>query len=247
MPAAAPAVRVLPLPRWLAIVQAIAICGVPTQLMVVVALWFTTDLVQVDGAGVKMSLELMATVMLLDTALIALLIRLFLEMSAENSRDVFIGTRPVFGEMWRGLALVPVAFAGVTAIVIGIRAIAPSLHTVDVSPIEQYMRNPLDASIFLVVVVLGGGVREELQRAFILHRFEQCLGGIRVGLVVFSLLFGILHYDQGWDVAIAIGSLGLAWGLLYIKRRSAVLGMTNHAGFNALQVAQGYLLRALGG
>jgi membrane protease YdiL (CAAX protease family) len=189
----------------------------------------------------------MATVMLLDTALIALLIRLFLEMSAENSRDVFIGTRPVFGEMWRGLALVPVAFAGVTAIVLGIRAIAPSLHTVDVSPIEQYMRNPLDASIFLVVVVLGGGVREELQRAFILHRFEQCLGGIRVGLVVFSLLFGILHYDQGWDVAIAIGSLGLAWGLLYIKRRSAVLGMTNHAGFNAVQVAQGYLLRVLGG
>jgi membrane protease YdiL (CAAX protease family) len=149
--------------------------------------------------------------------------------------------------MWRGLALVPVMFAGVQAIVLGLRAIAPSLHTVKVSPLEQYMRSPLDASIFLVVVVLGGGVREELQRAFILHRFDQALGGVRVGLVLFSAVFGLLHWDQGGDVAIAIGTLGLFWGLLYVKRRSAIMGMTNHAGFNALQVLQGVLVRTLGG
>ena len=149
--------------------------------------------------------------------------------------------------MLRGLLLVPVVFAGVVAIVVGLRAVAPWLQTVTVSPIEQYMRDPLDAAVFVVVVVLGGGIREELQRAFLLHRFEQSLGGIRGGLVVFSLLFGALHYDQGWDVAIAIGSLGVFWGLLYVKRRSAVMAMTNHAGFNAAQVAQGFLLRSLGG
>jgi hypothetical protein len=32
-----------------------------------------------------------------------------------------------------------------------------------------------------------------------------------------------------------------------VRRRSAVMGMTNHAGFNALQVGQGVLVRALGG
>ena len=228
--------------------QTIAICGVPTQIIVLLALWFTTDLVQVDSNGVPvMSLELMATIMLLDTALIAVLIRVFLELSGETSKEVFLGTRPVLGEIIRGVAFVPVAFLGVTLIVNAIRMIAPSLHSVDVSPLEQYMRSPLDAAIFVVVVVLGGGIREELQRAFILHRFDQALGGIKVGLVVFSLLFGVLHFDQGWDVAIAIGCLGLAWGLLYIKRRSAVMGMTNHACFNALQVASGYLVRAFGG
>ncbi len=243
----AAAVRTLPLPRWFAIVQAIAVCGVPTQLVVVVGLWFTTDLIVVDQTGLRMSLELMSTVMLLDTALIALLIRLFLELSGEDSRSVFLGRRPVFGELARGLLFVPVVFAGLTAMVLGIRAVAPSLHTVSVSPFEQFIRSPFDAAIFVVVVVLGGGVREELQRAFILHRFEQCLGGIKVGLVVFSLLFGVLHYDQGWDVAIAVGALGLFWGLLYVKRRSAVMAMTNHAGFNALQVVQAVLARALGG
>jgi hypothetical protein len=37
------------------------------------------------------------------------------------------------------------------------------------------------------------------------------------------------------------------WGLLYVKRRSAVMAMTNHAGFNAAQVVQGFLFRSLGG
>ena len=97
-----------------------------------------------------------------------------------------------------------------------------------------------------MVVVLGAGIKEELQRAFVLHRFDQGLGGIRLGLVLFSIMFGVLHFDQGWDVAIAIGLLGLFWGVLYIKRRSAVMSMVNHAGFNAAQVAQDMLARALG-
>jgi membrane protease YdiL (CAAX protease family) len=236
--------RARPLPRWFAIVQAIAVSGVPTGLIVTLALMLTTNMSPFNGDG--LTLEFMSTVTLLDTALIALLIRVFLELSGEDSRSVFLGRRPVFGEVVRGLLLVPVMFAAVTGIVLGLRAVAPWLHTVKVSPLEQYMRSPLDASIFLVVVVLGGGIREELQRAFILHRFEQCLGGIKLGLIIFSVVFGLLHVDQGGDVAIAVGSLGLFWGLLYVKRRSAVMGMTNHAGFNALQVLQGVLARALG-
>jgi membrane protease YdiL (CAAX protease family) len=243
-PAEAPPLRARPLPRWFAVVQALAVSGVPTGLLVAFGVVMTTNIAPFEGNG--LSLEFLSTVTLLDTALIALLIRVFLELSGEDSRGVFLGRRPVLGEMIRGILLVPVMFAAVTAIVLGLRTLAPWLHTVKVSPLEQYMHSPLDASIFLIVVVLGGGVREELQRAFILHRFEQCLGGIKLGLVVFSVVFGLLHVDQGGDVAIAVGSLGLFWGLLYVKRRSAVMGMTNHAGFNALQVLQGVLARSLG-
>ena len=100
--------------------------------------------------------------------------------------------------MLRGLALVPVIFIGVASLVALLRYVAPWLHTVKDSPIQAYMQNPFDASIFLVVVVLGGGIKEELQRAFVLHRFDQGLGGIRVGLVLFSIMFGLLHFDQGW-------------------------------------------------
>ncbi len=243
-PAAVSPVRARSLPRWFAIVQSIAVSGVPTGLVVALGVVLTTNMQPFEGNG--LSLEFLSTVTLLDTALIALLIRVFLELSGEDSRSVFLGRRPVLGEIVRGVLLVPVMFAAVTGIVLGLRAVAPWLHTVKVSPLEQYMRSPLDASIFLIVVVLGGGVREELQRAFILHRFEQCLGGVKLGLVIFSVVFAALHVDQGGDVAIAVGSLGLFWGVLYIKRGSAVMGMTNHAGFNALQVLQGVLARSLG-
>jgi len=227
-----PHVRLLP--RWFAAAQAVLVCGIPTQLAVAVVLLLGFNMPIYDGDG--LSLEFFATLSLFDTALIALLIRLFLILSGEESRDVFLGPRKVFGEMWRGLALLPVAYLGVTLMATGLRAVAPWLHTVKQSPIEGFLKTPFDAAIFFVVVVLAGGVREEFQRAFIIHRFRQRLGGGLVGLAIYSLLFGLLHFDQGWDVAIAVGSLGLLWGILYIKRGSAVMSMTNHASFNAAQV-----------
>jgi membrane protease YdiL (CAAX protease family) len=85
-----------------------------------------------------------------------------------------------------------------------------------------------------------------VQRAFILHRFEQRLGGIYVGLVLFSLAFGAFHINEGLDASIAVGLLGLLWGLIYIKRRSAVMGMVNHASFDVAQILQIVIARSLG-
>lgn len=245
----APAVPVRTVPRWFAILQTIAVCGIPTQVVVFIGLVFTTDLIDLGSLsnGYPLSLEATAIITLLDTALIALLIRVFLELGGEDSKTVFLGWRPVWPELWRGLAFVPVVFIALVIIINVIRLVAPGLDTVEVSPHEGYLANPMDAAVFVIVVVLGGGVREELQRAFILNRFEQALGGIRVGLVVFSLLFAVLHFDQGWDVALAIGILGVFWGVMYIKRRSAVFGMANHAGFNAAQVIVNAIARSAGG
>jgi membrane protease YdiL (CAAX protease family) len=108
------------------------------------------------------------------------------------------------------------------------------------------MRNPLDAAIFMVVVVLAGGVREELQRGFILHRFGQSLGGMWVGNLTFGVAFGLLHFDQGWDIALVIGLLGLAWGAFFIRRGSVLMSVANHAGFNAAQVMQQIIVTSLG-
>ena len=138
--------------------------------------------------------------------------------SSETSRAVFLGSRPSGREALRGLLLLPPVFIGVTALVYVLRLLMPWLHNVPQSPLEAYMNTPFNAAIFLFVVVIAGGVREELQRGFILHRFGQRLGGMRVGLVIFTVAFGSLHLNQGIDVAIAVGSLGLLWGLLYIRR-----------------------------
>jgi membrane protease YdiL (CAAX protease family) len=230
--------------RLFALLQAIAVCGIPTQ--VVVAAFLIYGAGQWPYGADGLSLEFIATVSFLDTALVAILIRIFLMASGEHSRDVYLGQRRPLGEIWRGLALVPVSFLLVVGLVSAVRAIAPGLHNVKVSPLEAFMGNPLDTAIFAVVAILAGGVREELQRGFILHRFGQRLGGMWVGNLIFGLAFGLLHVDQGWDVALVIGLLGLAWGAFYIRRGSILVSMANHAGFNAAQVLQQVLVTSLG-
>ena len=243
---APPAVIAAPGPtlsRWLAAVQVIVISGIPTQLAAAAVFAIVLRMPLLDANGI--SFEFIAVVSLVDTAVVALLIRLFLTLSGERPADVFVGPRPILGEVLRGLAWLPIVFMGVTSIVLIIRAVAPWMHNVQTSPFEAFLRTPLQAAIFLVVVVLAGGVREELQRAFILHRFDQRLGGAHVGLVLFTLAFGAFHMDQGYDVALAICFLGFFWGLTYVRRRSAILPMVNHASFNAAQVIQIMLARAL--
>jgi membrane protease YdiL (CAAX protease family) len=247
MPVVPPRAR--PLPKWLLALEVLATSGIPTQLAVATILYFATDLGRAaDTANPMdriMSLEFTAGTTLIDTALIALLIRVFLEISGEDSRTVFLGHRRILPEVARGLLWLPVVLILASAVAFGLSKI-PFLHNVPSNPLGTFMGSPFEAMIFIVVVALGGGCREELQRAFILHRFEQGLGGIKVGLVLFSVLFASLHLPQGRDVAITVGLLGVFWGILYIKRRSAVMGMTNHAAFDTVQVALGALARSLG-
>src|SRR5205085_10923068 len=114
-------------------------------------------------------------------------------------------------------------------------------HTVEHNPLQDLVRTRGDALLFALVVVVAGGVREELQRAFLLRRFEVSLGGARVGVVVTSVAFGSGHLLQGADAAIATGLLGAFWGLVYLRRRSMVAPMVSHAGFDLAQIA-GFLV-----
>jgi membrane protease YdiL (CAAX protease family) len=247
------------LPSWFAALQAFAVSGIPTQVVVFLVLWLGVGLEPFENIeSTTLSFEFIATLLFVDTAVVAILIRLFLILSGEDSREVFLGRRPLGREIIGGVLLVPVVFAAVTGLVLLFRLLAPWMHTVQDNPLIQFMRNPIDTAIFLVVVMLAGGVREELQRAFILHRSAQIrvdiplfgrvftIGGVRQGLIVFSLTFGLLHIDQGLDVAAALGLLGLFWGVLYLRRRSVVMSMANHAAFNASQVAQVLIARSLG-
>ena len=226
--------RSVRLSRSFAVFQVALIWVVPTQILVGTILAMGTGIQMLQGGN--LSFEFFAMLSLLDTAVVALLIRLFLSLSGETSREVFVGPRRPAGEILRGLLLVPVVSIAVTLIVLGLRTVAPWTHTVEQNPLGDFVKSPLEAAIFTVVVVLAGGVREELQRAFILHRFDQRLWSMKLGLVLFSVFFGVMHVNQGIDAAVGVGVLGVFWGVLYMTRRSAVMAMVNHAGFNAAQV-----------
>jgi membrane protease YdiL (CAAX protease family) len=136
-----------------------------------------------------------------------------------------------------------VIFVAAIIILAIIFLLAPALHNVPRNPLEDMLQSPRDAVVFGIVAMIAGGVREEVQRGFILHRFSQYLGGGPAGVIVYSTLFGLGHVDQGWDATIAVATLGAIWGTIYLARRSIVAPMVSHAGFNLAQLVKFMLLR----
>jgi membrane protease YdiL (CAAX protease family) len=171
-----------------------------------------------------------------DTVLVVGLVFFFLRAHRESGRAVLLGHRPVAREALLGVALMPAVFVLVVLVLAAVLTFAPGLHNVPRNPLEDMLQTRRDSLVFSIVVMVAGGVREEVQRGFILHRFQQYLGGGAVGVVVFSTLFGLGHIDQGFDAAIATGVLGAAWGAVYLLRRSIVAPMVSHAGFNLAQL-----------
>jgi membrane protease YdiL (CAAX protease family) len=162
----------------------------------------------------------------------------FLRAGRDDWRHVLLGRAPRGREFLIGLAAVPLIVIAVSGIVAALRAWAPALHNVATNPFESLVRTGQDAVLMGALAVLSGGVKEEVQRAFVLHRFGRFLGGERLGLVVFSLAFGAGHAMQGWDVAIVTALLGAFWGMLYLWRRSIAAPVASHSGFNVAQIVQ---------
>ena len=230
--------------RWTAAFQVIVCCGqIPTQTSIATILLAVGVTPDVNG---QITLPFFAALTLIDTVVVIALMRVFLADSRESARSVFFGARPWTREAGLGIIFTPLVLVGALGVVAVLKTFVPTLHNVPVSPFESFFDTPWRAALFTVVAMVAGGVREELQRGFLLHRFDQSLGGMKLGLAVFSVAFGVAHYTQGWDVAVATGLLGLFWGWLYMKRRSVVAAMVSHAGFNGTQVLQQMLIKMMG-
>jgi membrane protease YdiL (CAAX protease family) len=225
--------------RVLAVLEVLICSDYPTQLALgttFAALGFGPT------SGGTLSLTFVVLVSLADSLLLLALIAMLTRLRGESLRDLLFGDRSIASEARAGVRLALAALAFGVAILVTIQLVAPSLHDVATNPLQTLIRTPRDAAAFAVVVVLAGGLREEVQRAFLLRRFERWLGGGGVGVVVTSLLFGAGHRIQGLDAAVATGLLGAFWGLVYLRRRSVVAPVVSHAGFNLLQLAQFLML-----
>lgn len=220
--------------RAAALVEVVLCSGFPTQLLLAVVLG-ATGLSAIGEAG-GLSFVFVVTLTVVDAALVLVLIAYFLRVHGESMRDLVLGVRSPGAEARLGLALTPIAVLAAIGGMALIGWLAPSLRNVPTNPLESLLDTPARAAMFAAVAIAAGGFREELQRAFILSRFEHHLGGGWVGLAVFSVAFGLGHQIQGWDAAVVTGALGAAWGAIYLIRRSAVAPMVSHAGFNAAQM-----------
>lgn len=219
--------------RVSAIFEILLCSGIPSQfaLAYMFALAGFTPLV--EG---RLSFAYISTLLLLDATLLIALIFWLLRRHGERPRDVFLGVRPVGSEIKLGAELTAVVFVLAIVVLSAARTLLPSLHNIKENPLQDLIQTPAQALVLAIVATISGGLREEIQRAFILHRFEQYLGGAHVGLVLYSLVFGLGHSLQGWDAVVTTALLGAFWGWIYISRRSIVAPVVSHSGFNAAEI-----------
>jgi membrane protease YdiL (CAAX protease family) len=144
--------------------------------------------------------------------------------------------------VWLGIPMTAVVFMLALVVLSTAQRILPSLHNVSENPLQELIATRSQAIIFAIVATIAGGLREEIQRAFIIHRFNEHLGGEYVGLVLYSLVFGFGHALQGWDAVVTTTILGLFWGYIYVTRRSIVAPVVSHSGFNAAEIFQYFML-----
>src|SRR5262245_41434234 len=159
---------------------------------------------------------------LADTVLLIALMVAISRAHGDSVKELWLGHRTIWKECLVGIADVPPIFLMVVVILTSVRLFAPVLHNVQTNPLEQLATGGVaNAAAFGLVAIFAGGVREELQRAFMLRRFERHLGGVDVGVLVLSVAFGLGHAIQGWDAAITTGALGAVWAVMYVNRRSS--------------------------
>jgi membrane protease YdiL (CAAX protease family) len=222
--------------RIVALFEVLLCSDYPTQLAVGAGLYLLGF--HPTTASGALSLRYVVLLSLIDTVLLVGLIVVFLRSHRERVRPVLFGARSWVPEAKLGLPLAVGALVLAVAAIGVVRILAPSLHNLERNPLQDVIRGPRDLFLFGLVVVVAGGIREEIQRAFILHRFDVWLGGPTVGLIVSSVAFGLGHRLQGNDVAIATGMLGFYWGAWYLRRRSSIAPMISHAGFNLIELLQ---------
>ena len=239
-PAGAAPAAAWSLPQLTALGEVLLCSSVPTQLGIGLALrlagWSPTN---PDGG---LALSYVVTLALTDTVLLIGLMTWLIRRRGESHARLWLGSRHIAAEVRRGLLWILPIFAAVVVLLNLIAALAPGLHNVAQNPLERLASTSGEAVLFGLVAVFAGGVREELQRAFLLDRFERHLGGAAVGVLVLSVAFGLGHLVQGWDAVVLTGTLGAFWAVAYLRRRSSIAPMVSHAGFNALEIVRAALL-----
>jgi membrane protease YdiL (CAAX protease family) len=220
--------------QWPTWIEIILCSGHPTQFTIGFALQMLgISAVRDDGS---LSSTFVFALSLIDTVVLLTLIVALLVRRGESPARVFLGDRPIGREVAVGVVSAPFVVLFVVVTMLVIRVFAPWLHNVPQNPLEALLGSQAGLLMFLFVVIVAGGVREELQRAFLLHRFREDLRQPWLGVVITSLAFGMGHTLQGFDAAMITGSLGAIWGVMYILRGSAMASIVSHSLFNSTEL-----------
>ncbi len=182
------------------------------------------------------------TFVLLEAGVTFLLLALILKAHGETLADLGLGLEGWKRQAILGMALVPCLFL-LNGLVGGFFRLYLPKYFTERNPLLEVIHTPADLMMFVVSVLIAGGIKEELQRAFILTRFRQHLGGAWLGLVLWSVVFAAGHYIQGAQGVAIAGLFGLVFGAVYLLSASLIAPMTSHGLYDTVALLGFWFLR----
>jgi len=214
-----------------AVFEIIAVSGIVSSFLV------SLVLIAIFGRSrmnmMEMDVGLLAAYLMFESAVTFLILWILMKARRE--------TFSAFGlcrQHWKTPVLLGVLAAPCLLVVSGAAGLVFRLflpeYALDKNPLMEMIHSPRQLVLFIITAIVAGGVKEELQRAFILSRFRRHLGGAWVGLVVWSLVFGAGHYAQGVQGMFVATILGAAFGAIYLTRGNLIIPITAHAVYNTL-------------
>jgi membrane protease YdiL (CAAX protease family) len=222
--------------RFLCLVEILLALGIVTDWMALVLLPLLG--LAADPLG---SVRALAGFTTLSSCLLLALLGGLLHLRGDDPPRFLLGRRrDLRGEVRRGLLFLPLILVASYGLKSGFRHLLPGLYSGEKNILEELMRGPGDLALFMAVVLFSGGIREEIQRAFVIRRFEEGLGPAWLGAFLYAIFFGFGHLIQGRDEAIIAGVLGLLWGLVFASRRSVVAPAISHGLYDALELIRYY-------
>ena len=172
--------------------------------------------------------RLLTGYILLEAAITLIFLMVVLKSHRETLFDLGLIWSEWKPNLYVGVFLVPILFAVNELTGILFHIFFPQ-YVAAQNPLLDIIRTPTDLALFLVVSIFAGGIKEELQRAFVLDRFRTYLGGAKLGLVLWSLAFGLGHYAQGVQAIVSATLFGFLFGSIYLIRRNLIAPMVAHA------------------
>jgi len=229
-------------PTWLdriqALVEVILLAGLFSSVLASVAFSIAGS----EEHSVVQDASTIARFVLLEAFITLVLLAIILHLNQQRLRDLGLDWNRWIANVAWGVALIPVLFVLNLLVSVGFRILLPQYH-LERNPLMETIQTPQQLGLFLVAVLIAGGIKEELQRAFILTRFRDHLGGVGVGLILWSIAFGAGHYLQGLQGAVAAGLFGFLFGLLYLIRGSLVAPIVAHGLYDVVALLGYWYLR----
>lgn len=219
------------LPRIQALFEVLLVSGLVSSLIAVLPF---ARLIH-GNINVMSNAHLMAGYLMIEACVTFLLLLIVLKLHRETPAEMGFRFTRWTADSLIGLAVVPLLFVFGTGIGLIFQTFFPR-YFMDRNPLTEAIRTPGDLILILVAGLIAGGIKEELQRAFILTRFRRHLGGATLGLIIWSTAFGAGHYVQGAQGMLSAGIFGLIFGIAYLARGSLVAPIVAHGTYNTIAI-----------